>query len=447
MTHVFTADVWLCDIAHSIRCEETIAGLFDSGASAAADTGSGVLSSTAADAAASAAGDAGTSGLLSSTAADAAAGGAGAAAPVAIDSASSAAGLVPGAADAAGLATASLGGQDAATLLGIGQPAGAAGAIAPAAALDPVAAVTGTTPIAPTAAPAIPVAQPVGAAPLGSGGPGAGSITAPAAVQSGGAATGDFGKDPDSLLNSGKSASNFDTGASAAIAPAKASGLDEFLAHPVDKIGSGLVNNPGAVLGAGILGVEALNQPSIPGANTAAGSLDAAAKKLSTAGSSLIAPNAAAVGKTAGNLSTQGSTIANDAAAGKLPAGLEQQLATAASSAKATIRSQYASRGMSGSSAEQQDLANVDNQIAAQRGTLAQSLLQQGINEQTQGASLANNLLQTGISETGLSTALYEAILKQSLGSDQALSDALAKFATGLAGGGGGQTFKISSAA
>jgi hypothetical protein len=423
MTHVFNAEVWLCDIPHSIVCDtgsvlDSIGNFFSDAAPAATDA-------------------AGTAGQLSSTAADAAAAGASGAAdvaPVATDAASTA---IP-----AALTEASIGGQDIATALGVApQAGGAAGAIAPPA-IDPASAFA--SPVGQAIAPVAPAVAPPGAAPVGIASA-AGPVSAPASIGAAGAG-GDatFGTDPNSLLSSKNAGGSFLSGSSAAIAPDKPSGLSEFLANPVDKIGSGLVNNPGAVLGAGILGFEALSQPTIPGASSAAGNLSSAADKLAGQGNALIGPNAATLGSTAGNLTTQGTTIANDAAAGKLPPGLEQQLTTAAASAKATIRSQYASRGMSGSSAEQQDLANVDNQIAAQRGTLAQSLLQQGIAEQQQGASLASTLLSTGISETGLSTALYESILKDSLAQDASLSDALAKFAAGLAGG-GGQTIKVST--
>lgn len=435
MTHILTADVWLCDIPHSIVCDsgavlDSISSFFSGAAPAAVDAGSGVLSSTAADAAAAGAGA-----------------GAADVAPIAADTAGA---VVP----AAELSTAAIGGQDLATSLGISpQAAGATGAIAPAGAIDPalVSPISqAITPVAPVA-PAAPVA---GAAPVGVASA-AGPVAAPPSVPfSGPDATAPAGLD-----KTATDAFNADTAGGArpsaiaagenafgasGIKPSPDSSFTKFLNDPAGTIGSGLINNPGALLGAGILGFEALNQPTIPGASSAAGNLSSAADKLAGQGNALIGPNAATLGSTAGNLTTQGTTIANDAAAGKLPPGLEQQLQTAAASAKATIRSQYASRGMSGSSAEQQDLSNVDNQIAAQRGTLAQSLLAQGINEQSQGASLASTLLSTGIQETGLSTALYESILKDSLAQDASLSDALAKFAAGLAGG-GGQTIKVSA--
>jgi hypothetical protein len=214
--------------------------------------------------------------------------------------------------------------------------------------------------------------------------------------------------------------------------------FSKFIANPsVGSFGDVLTSNAGALAGAGILGFEALNQPNVPGANAAAGALNMQAGSLAAQGGALTAANAPGVASTAANLTSQGTTLANSAESGTLPPGIEQQLQQAGASAKATIRSQYASRGMSGSSAEMQDLANVDNSIAAQRGTLAQQLLATAVQEQQTGAQLANTLVQTGVNETQLSSQLYQQILQQSLQSDQALSNSLGSFAAALAGGGG----------
>src|SRR5581483_8315334 len=86
-----------------------------------------------------------------------------------------------------------------------------------------------------------------------------------------------------------------------------------------------------------------------------------------------------------------------------------------AHSAKAAIRSQYAARGMSGSSAEAQDLAGVDQTIASQ------------------GVSIATQLLQTGISEQNLSAQLYSTIMSAQLNQDNQLSQAIAALAAAAA--------------
>jgi hypothetical protein len=86
-------------------------------------------------------------------------------------------------------------------------------------------------------------------------------------------------------------------------------------------------------------------------------------------------------------------------------------LNNAGAAAQAAIRSQYASRGMSGSSAEATDLANVQSTIAGQ------------------GAQIAQQLLQTGVSESNLSAQLYQSIMSANLQQDAQLGTALSTLA------------------
>lgn len=132
----------------------------------------------------------------------------------------------------------------------------------------------------------------------------------------------------------------------------------------------------------------------------------------------------------AAQLNSQGAELQSYLSSGKLPPGVSSSLKQAGDSAKAAIKSQYAQRGMSGSSAEAQDLANVDNQIS------------------TQGTQIATQLLQQGIQETGLSAELYNQIMQSTLSQDKELGTAVANFAASAAGGGtGGNNFKLVSAA
>jgi hypothetical protein len=114
---------------------------------------------------------------------------------------------------------------------------------------------------------------------------------------------------------------------------------------------------------------------------------------------------------TANQLSTQAGQLESYLNSGTLPPGIATSLSQAGAAAKAAIRGQYASRGMSGSSAEQQDLSNVDQTIVSQ------------------GATIATQLLNTGISESQLSSSLYSQILSASLSQDQQLGTALATLA------------------
>ena len=69
---------------------------------------------------------------------------------------------------------------------------------------------------------------------------------------------------------------------------------------------------------------------------------------------------------TANQLSSQSTQLQSYLTNGTLPPGVAQSLTQAGNAAKAAIRGQYASRGMSGSSAEAQDLANVETNYHVQ---------------------------------------------------------------------------------
>ena len=113
---------------------------------------------------------------------------------------------------------------------------------------------------------------------------------------------------------------------------------------------------------------------------------------------------------------------------GTLPVGVQTGINQATQSAIAAIKSKYASMGMSGSSAEQQDIASAQAQA------------------QAQGANIAMNLMQQGVSETGLSSQIYQELIKNTMASDQNFSSAFTNLATAVGGGGGGATLKIGGA-
>lgn len=101
---------------------------------------------------------------------------------------------------------------------------------------------------------------------------------------------------------------------------------------------------------------------------------------------------------------------------GQLPQGLQEQVTQATDAAKATIRSQYAARGMSNSSAEAQDLANVDARASAE------------------GAQIALQLYSQGVQSTQVSAQIYQNLLQVQEQEDQQQSQAIANFAGALAG-------------
>lgn len=127
----------------------------------------------------------------------------------------------------------------------------------------------------------------------------------------------------------------------------------------------------------------------------------------------------AAIGTDASQTAATGQQLQSYLASGTLPPGAQAGIDQAANSAKAAIRSKYASMGMSGSSSEQQELAAADT------------------NAQAQGAALATQLLNSGISESQLSGQLYQSILNNQTQQDAALSSSIGNFASSLAGGTG----------
>ena len=153
---------------------------------------------------------------------------------------------------------------------------------------------------------------------------------------------------------------------------------------------SSLTKKPGVLLSGGILGLDALKGNQMPkGFN-----------QLQTQ---------------ADKLAQQGGQLQSYLQTGTLPPGVQQSINSAADSAQASIRQQYASRGMSGSSAEAQDLQHVAETVASQ------------------GATIATNLLQQGISETNMADQMYAQLMQVRMQQDAQLSSAVGNFASALA--------------
>lgn len=183
------------------------------------------------------------------------------------------------------------------------------------------------------------------------------------------------------------------SGAGTASAASSPTSLDKFFDKPGVGTAFDVVKaNPGAAISAAGLGIDALES----------GKALEGERQLK---------------QEAGSLASQGKQLEGFLQSGTLPPGLQQGINQASESAKATIRSQYASKGMSGSSAEQQDLAAVDQRAEAQ------------------GAQMAMQLLQTGISETGMASGLYEQLLGNAMKEDSQLGSAISNFASAASGG------------
>jgi hypothetical protein len=138
-------------------------------------------------------------------------------------------------------------------------------------------------------------------------------------------------------------------------------------------------------------------------------------------GEGQIKSGAAGIGSEAASLAAQGGNLQNYLNTGTLPPGVQGGINQASDAAKATIRSQYAARGEGGSSAEAQDLANVDQTAATKGADIAMQLLQTGVGEVAQG-----------ISAQGLSSQLYQYLMEQALQRDQQLGTSIGNFASSL---------------
>lgn len=184
-----------------------------------------------------------------------------------------------------------------------------------------------------------------------------------------------------------------------AAAPASSGSSFGNLAHDIGSgnfsnlpgdIGDFASKNAGLLLGAGSLGLDVIKgDQQLPGQPQ--------------------------ISNIANQLSSQSTQLQSYLTNGTLPPGVATALTSAGSAAKAAIRSQYASRGMSGSSAEQQDLANVDTTLVSQ------------------GAQIATTLLNQGVNEANLAAGLYGQIMNTALTQDNQLSGALSTLASAAA--------------
>lgn len=165
---------------------------------------------------------------------------------------------------------------------------------------------------------------------------------------------------------------------------------------------SGILGSPGSLL----------NKISSPGTLVAGGGLLYSLLKGNKV------PDLSNLQNQADTLGAQGTQLGSYLQSGTLPPGAQTAINQATAAAKAKVRSQYAAMGMSGSSAETQDLNNIDLQA------------------QTQAFGIADQLLQTGINESGLASGIYENLVAINQKQAQQTGSAIANLAAALSGGG-----------
>ncbi len=116
-------------------------------------------------------------------------------------------------------------------------------------------------------------------------------------------------------------------------------------------------------------------------------------------------------------MAQQGNQLQGYLTSGTLPPGIQAGLNQARDAAIATVKSQFAARGQSGSSAEADAISNIN------------------INVVSNGANIATQLLNQGISESEFSSQIYANLMQTSIQQDQNLSNSIANFAGALGKG------------
>ena len=127
----------------------------------------------------------------------------------------------------------------------------------------------------------------------------------------------------------------------------------------------------------------------------------------------------------AGQQSSQGQQLESYVANGTLPPGAQQWVNQQTAGQQAAIRAKYAQLGMSGSTAETQELNNVQAQATSQMFTIA------------------SQLLNTGVQETGASANLYQALMNAQNADAKDVSSAIQNFVTALGGGGSPKSISL----
>ena len=215
----------------------------------------------------------------------------------------------------------------------------------------------------------------------------AASTAAPASVAGTGADVTDPYAVGGDLKGAASPTSDWTAGSNAAGGAAKGNSIVNAFENPsFSTVGTALGNNANWLLPAAALGGAALlgNAP---------------------------AKGSAQVSQEAAQLAASGQQLQSYLANGTLPPGVQASINSAAQSAKAAIRQQYAKNGMSGSTAEIEDLQNVDTKMMSQ------------------GVTIAEQLMTQGVQDTQISAQLYGELMKSAMSSDQSLVTALGALA------------------
>lgn len=176
----------------------------------------------------------------------------------------------------------------------------------------------------------------------------------------------------------------------------------------------------GAGTGADPWSLSSLAPTSLKGAIQDAGMLGSAGMLLNSAlgGSSTgNFPAAKSLGDIASNANSQASQLTNTLFNGQMPPGMQDSIDRATRAAKAAIRSKYAGMGLTKSTMEATELAQIDQNASAM------------------GFDYATKLFDLGLKESAISAELYSALLNSQTNANNQLTASIGNFAAAMLGG------------
>jgi hypothetical protein len=135
----------------------------------------------------------------------------------------------------------------------------------------------------------------------------------------------------------------------------------------------------------------------------------------------------------AGNANAYAGTLESPLTTGVLPQGAQEQVTQALNDSITSIKSKYASLGLTGSTAEQAAISEAQSQSQQMTFTIAQQMAQTGIQAGNQATA-----------DLGLEGTIYNDLTQAQISQDTALQNAIASF-TGAIGGGVGRGLATSA--
>ncbi len=233
--------------------------------------------------------------------------------------------------------------------------------------------------------------------------------------------------------------------------PAKG-GVGNWFGKEFDKIGTFASDHPLQAAGIGLstLGLgRSLLTANTPNPIPGQAQLAQIASELGQ-NASLIAPNAAAATNLAGHATDQAKTLENYLNTGTLPPALQASLDRATQSAITNIKAKYAAKGMPpDSSAEQQDIASVEQSSVINGGSLAASLFSQGVTLDQLASQIYGQLVGAGTNAASAAAGATESGVATNLALNTGVNNAISNLASALGGGShvivNGQTVAVPS--